>query len=452
MATVLPSADDPSSLFEAEGAPAESAPLDPHRSKIPPDDPRLRLGRVRGRTLKRGPAIALVLGLSGVILISLVVALEPNSSSSGKKNGQAEAISATKPVVPDSIRFASDKPLVSGPPLHFSGADGGAPSELGLEPLGRRGAGRSDATDPRDPYSPERRKQLDEEEAWKARGSSVLFNVGASTQAGSASTLGAGMSPAPQPFHAPAEPAKAPNGQGGGADDPNSQERKNAFIDQLGAAKTKRSLEARIEKPLSPYEVKAGSIIPAVLLTAINSDLPGPVVGQVRENVYDTITGNYLLIPQGSRLLAAYDSMVAWGQERVLCCWNRLIFPNGDSLNLECMPAADLEGAAGLSDEVNEHWGRLLKGAAISTLLAATSQAVAGNTDGFNPTVPQMWARSAGNEVNQIGQRLTARSLNIQPTITVRAGYSVNVMVTKDLIVPPYRSAAARSTIPTGHP
>jgi type IV secretion system protein VirB10 len=233
------------------------------------------------------------------------------------------------------------------------------------------------------------------------------------------------------------------------SDDPNLQGRKNSFLDSEGATKTTSALRTRVEHPRTPFEVKAGTILPAVLITAINSDLPGPVIGQVRENVYDTVSGNYLLIPQGARLLAQYDSMVAWGQERVLVCWNRLLFPNGDSIVLECMPAADLSGAAGLTDGVDEHWGRILKGAAISTLLAATTQAVAGNTEGFQPTIPQMWARGAAGEMNQVGQQLTRRNINIQPTITVRPGFSVNVMVNKDLVfATPYGGAATPARRP----
>jgi type IV secretion system protein VirB10 len=200
-----------------------------------------------------------------------------------------------------------------------------------------------------------------------------------------------------------------------------------------------------LEHPESANEIQAGSIIPAVLLTAINSDLPGPIFGQVRENVYDTVTGNTLLIPQGARLLAHYDSMVAWGQERVLLCWQRIVFPNGDSLALACEPAADLQGAAGVTDEVNEHWFRLIKGAAIASLLAATTTAAAGNTDGFNPTVPQVMARNAANQVNQVGQQITARNLGIQPTITVRPGFSLNVLVTRDLVLPPYIDRSLRA-------
>jgi type IV secretion system protein VirB10 len=138
-----------------------------------------------------------------------------------------------------------------------------------------------------------------------------------------------------------------------------------------------------------------------------------------------------------ARLIANYDSMVAWGQERVLVCWTRLIFPDGSSIYLQCMPAADLRGAAGLADEVDHHWARLIQGVAVASLLAATTQSVAGNTQGFNPSLPQTWARSAAGEMNAAGQQITRRNITIQPTITVRPGFSVNVIVTKDLILPP---------------
>jgi type IV secretion system protein VirB10 len=409
----------------------ETATPDPHRSKVAPDDPRLRIRRASGRTLKKGPALALGLMLLGATLIALVVAFQPSSKSAATKKDEASdpaTPAGTAPVVPDAIRFASDKPPVSGSPLHPFGvtADAGAPHAWG-----QRTSGAAE----NDPYSPERLRLRANEQYWKARGSGVLVDVSANGLGGGSSSPGRGAETKDPPAPNGTQPGPSP-----GADDPNLQERKNAFLDGVGASKTKNYLETRVQKPRSPYEVKAGTVIPAVLITSINSDLPGPVIGQVRENVYDTVTGNYLLIPQGSRLLATYDSMVAWGQERVLVCWNRLIFPNGDSINLECMPAGDLQGSAGLTDDVDEHWGRLLKGAAVASLLAATAQGVAGNTEGFNPTVPQMWGRNGAGEINQIGQRLTARNLNIQPTITVRPGYSVNVMVTKDLIVSPYPS------------
>jgi type IV secretion system protein VirB10 len=278
----------------------------------------------------------------------------------------------------------------------------------------------------------------------RARASGLHFDVQART--GGVGESGASAAGAALPFAAPrrsggevsplASREEARERDEDGQADPNLQARKNAFLE---GKRSKEVLSTSVEAPRSPFEVKAGSVIPAVLLTAINSDLPGPVIGQVRENVYDTVTGNHLLIPQGAKLLATYDSMVAWGQERVLVCWNRLLFPDGRSIALECMPAADLQGAAGLTDEVDEHWWRILKGVGAASLLAATAQGVAGNVQGFNAPVPQLWARGAAQEVNSAGQQLLRRNIQIQPTITVRPGFSVNVLVTRDMILPPPR-------------
>jgi type IV secretion system protein TrbI len=222
------------------------------------------------------------------------------------------------------------------------------------------------------------------------------------------------------------------------APDPNLQERKNDFLARAGVSDADDYLEKAVAPPRSPFEVKAGTVIPTVLISGINSDLPGQVIAQVRENVYDTVTGNHLLIPQGSRLLAAYDSMVAWGQERVLVCWNRLIRPDGTSLSLGCMPGVDLAGYSGFADGVDNHWWRFVGGAIFGSLLAATTQRSQGDVTGFQPTFPQVWASNAAGQINQTGQQLTQKNLQIQPTITVRPGSSVNVLLTKDVVVEPY--------------
>jgi type IV secretion system protein VirB10 len=311
--------------------------------------------------------------------------------------------------VPDTIRNAQAR----RPPL-LSAADAGG------------GARALHAVGPEDP-SDRLARELDS----KARGAGILF-----ASAGGAEEHALPSSDAPpqaldlQPMGASPAPSASV--------DPNLQDRKNAFLSGKGGVKHTDYLDVALQHPRSPYEIKAGSVLPAVLITAINSDLPGPVIAQVREHVYDTVTGNTLLVPQGSRLIAQYDSMVAWGQERVLLCWNRLVLPNGDSMDLQCMPAADLKGAAGLTDEVDEHWWRILKGAAVATLLSAGTAYVAGDTTSYNPTVGQVMARSASGEIGQVGAQLTHNNLSIQPTITVRPGFAVNVIVTKDMIVPPY--------------
>jgi type IV secretory pathway VirB10-like protein len=195
-----------------------------------------------------------------------------------------------------------------------------------------------------------------------------------------------------------------------------------------------------LREPISPWEVKAGTVIPAALITAINSDLPGEVIAQVTEPVYDHATGRTVLIPQGSRLIGQYDSQVAYGQERALIAWNRVIMPNGNSINIGSMTGADLTGASGLRDRVNDHFGQLAKGILISTLFsvgAASAQDASAQASG------NLVVNSAGsgvaNNAQEVGQRITERDLSRQPTITVRAGWPLRVLVSKDIILAPYQ-------------
>jgi type IV secretion system protein TrbI len=137
-------------------------------------------------------------------------------------------------------------------------------------------------------------------------------------------------------------------------------------------------------------------------------------------------------------LIATYDSSVTFGQSRVLVCWNRVIRPDGVSIGLECMPGVDLAGYAGFVDEVDNHWFRIITGVALGTLVSATAQRSQGDVSGFVPTIPQLWASNAGSAINQAGQQITQRNLAIQPTIKVRPGFTVNVLVTKDIVLVPY--------------
>ncbi|MGH6990664.1 MAG: TrbI/VirB10 family protein [Stellaceae bacterium] len=193
----------------------------------------------------------------------------------------------------------------------------------------------------------------------------------------------------------------------------------------------------RIEPPASPYVVQAGSVIPAALITGLRSDLPGPVTAQVTEDVYDSPTGKTLLIPQGARLIGEYDSQIAFGQSRILLVWTRLIMPDGRSIVLERQPAADAEGYAGLEDQVDNHWGMLFKAAILSTLLSIGSEAGTSNTEN---SLVQAIRQGGSQGFKQVGEQLVGRSLNIQPTITIRPGFPVRVMVTRDLVLEPYRS------------
>lgn len=195
-----------------------------------------------------------------------------------------------------------------------------------------------------------------------------------------------------------------------------------------------------IRTPLSPYQLMAGTIIPGVLLTGINSDLPGQILGQVSQNVFDTATGSYLLLPQGTRVFGEYDSRISYGQERVLVVWSRLIFPNGKSISLEAMPGVDLSGYAGLHERVNNHYLRLLTGVVFGSLLGAGAQMAHGSNRTVDPTFGQLALEGTAQNINQAGQQITRKNLNIQPTLEISPGQRFNVFVTKDLILEPYNS------------
>jgi type IV secretion system protein VirB10 len=183
----------------------------------------------------------------------------------------------------------------------------------------------------------------------------------------------------------------------------------------------------------------AGAIIPAALITGINSDLPGQVIATVTEPVYDTATGQHLLIPQGSRLIGRYDSQVAFGQRRVLLVWTRLILPDTSAVELDRLPGIDPAGYAGLEDGVDWHWPRILAGAALSTLLGIGAELAAPGHGRDDNRIIIATRDGAQETVNQVGQEITRRNLSIQPTLTVRPGYPMRVMVNKDLLLRPYQ-------------
>lgn len=177
--------------------------------------------------------------------------------------------------------------------------------------------------------------------------------------------------------------------------------------------------------------LQAGSVIPAALITGIRSDLPGLVTAQVTQNVYDTLTGRILLIPQGSRLIGDYGSDIAFGQSRVLLSWNRLILPDGRSIVLDRQPAADARGFAGLEDGTDYHWGGVLRAALVSTLLGAGAELGSGE-DG---NLARAFRRGTQDSISRAGEQIVSRELNIRPTLTIRPGFPVRVLVTRDLIL-----------------
>jgi type IV secretion system protein VirB10 len=213
------------------------------------------------------------------------------------------------------------------------------------------------------------------------------------------------------------------------------QDRKLAFVN--AEADRRPVSAARVQEKASPYVVQAGTVIPAALITGIKSDLPGQITAQVTEHVYDTPTGAHLLIPQGSRLIGQYDSQVAFGQSRVLLIWDRIIMPNGTSIVLERLQGSDPQGFAGLEDEVDNHWGQLFRAAVLSTLLGIGTEL---STDDESE-IAQAIRESAQDSASDIGQQIVRRNLNIQPTLTIRPGFPVRVIVNRDLVMQPYGAA-----------
>ena len=221
---------------------------------------------------------------------------------------------------------------------------------------------------------------------------------------------------------------------GAGGQATNAQDRQLAF---LNAAADRRTVTPdRVTPPASPFVLQAGAVISAALITGIRSDLPGQITAQVTENIYDSPTGRILLVPQGTRLIGQYDNSVQFGQRRVLLVWNRLIMPNGRSIVLERQPGADTQGYAGLEDAVDYHWWDLAKAAALSTLLGVGAELATDDNDRLLRAIRD----GAQDTVNQAGQQIVQRQLQVAPTLTIRPGYPVRVIVTRDIVFEPYRS------------
>jgi type IV secretion system protein VirB10 len=228
-------------------------------------------------------------------------------------------------------------------------------------------------------------------------------------------------------------------------DDPNKQIRKELFLKEAGNQSNKDYLGEVKQSPIGKYEIKAGWLIPAVLESGINSDLPGQVCARVRENVYDTRTGKYLLIPQGTKACGVYDSQVAMGQTRILLVWNRLIFEDGSSISLQGMPGADQAGYAGFDGDVDNHYMRIFGNAILMTIISAGAQLSQPQQSANTNTAPssgQTMAGALGQQLGQVGTAMTQRNMQIQPTIKQAPGYRFNIMVTRDVVFPGAYSVA----------
>ena len=277
-------------------------------------------------------------------------------------------------------------------------------------------------------------------EAEAAAASSVFFRSGtpgktaapATAQvaaAGQASAL-AGFDPlAAGPASTAAQPADPTATQ-------NRQDQKEAFL-KGGSTETRNS--GNLKMPSSPYQVMAGTVIAGALVTGIKSDLPGDVIATVTEPVYDSATGKFLLIPQGSRILGKYNSQVSYGQSRVQVVWNRVILPDTSSLTLDNLVGTDPAGYSGLEDGVDYHWSRIVAGAALTTLLGVGAELAAPENRQDGNRIVIAGRDSAQDSINQVGQEMTRRNMNVQPTLTARPGLPVRVIVARDLVLRPYQ-------------
>jgi type IV secretion system protein VirB10 len=227
--------------------------------------------------------------------------------------------------------------------------------------------------------------------------------------------------------------------------DLNGQAQKQNFLRGAngGGSMTPQGYSQNLPVPQQfPYELKAGTIIPGMLISGINSDLPGNVIGQVSENVWDTATGRFVLIPKGTRILGVYSSEVSFGQRRVLLVWNRLIFPNGTTLNISGSPGVDQAGYSGLSGKVNEHWGTMFKTALLASMFVAGAEIVydrdsQGSNENKSPG--DMAAESVAGSILDMSAKIMNRATDIQPTITIRPGKKMGIFVQQDIVFPfPY--------------
>lgn len=229
-------------------------------------------------------------------------------------------------------------------------------------------------------------------------------------------------------------PAMSPTGAALEAAMPTApQDRKVAFAERPSTGSDLNT--STLAPPPSPYLLAAGSIIPGSLITGLSSDLPGLVTAQVTQNVFDSVTGQILLVPQGARLVGKYDNVVAFGQRRALVIWQRLVLPDGSSLRLDNFPATDAAGYAGLADKVDFHSWSVLKGVAIATFLGVGSELTIGGESDLVEAIRE----SSQQNVSRAGDQITSRDLDIQPTITVRPGTPVRLLVSRDLILAPWR-------------
>jgi type IV secretory pathway VirB10-like protein len=375
----------------------------------PAREMQLRANRPPVMRLSRNVLVTLGAIAAVAISAALFQALKPQRQSTG-----SELYDTSNRTTPDGL--ANLPKDYTGLPKAVPQLGPPLPGDLG-RPIANAGAPAPGMPTPGP--NPEQQRIVQEQEAARTSNLFATTNLGQV-----ASAIGQ-----------PSVGAQAPAAGTPGSSDLTSPDHKLAFLN--GNVDRRTVSPDRVETPANPYTLQAGAVIPAALITGLRSDLPGQVTAQVTEDVFDSPTGKFLLIPQGARLIGQYDAQIAFGQSRALLVWNRLIMPNGRSIVLERQPGADAEGYAGLEDEVDNHWGMLFKAAILSTVLSVGSEA--GTSGDSENNLAQAIRQGASQSFSQVGEQVVGRSLNIQPTITIRPGFPVRVLVTHDLVLEQYR-------------
>lgn len=393
---------------DEEARPLTGEPVGPAPMRLRAEPPRVtRLSR----KVLAGLGLVASVGIGGALIYAL------QTRDAGRPN--EELYSTENRPTADGIaglpRDYSGVPQL-GPPL---------PGDLGRPIVGAQNRGQPVPTPgmatPNPGLSPEDQRRIQELEA--SRTARLFASTETRTAAATPSQATPGALPTPDLTSLGLAPPPAT---------PTAQDRQNAF---LNAAADRRTVAPdRVAAPASPNTLQAGAVISAALITGIRSDLPGQISAQVTENIYDSPTGRILLVPQGTRVIGQYDNNVQFGQSRVLLVWNRLILPNGRSIVLERQPGADGEGYAGLQDGVDYHWWDLAKAAGLSTLLSVGSELATNDDDRLISAI-----RNGGQDtINDAGQQIIRRQLNVAPTLTIRPGFPVRVIVTRDIVLEPY--------------
>ena len=397
----------------------------PQAGKVTPEAVALRAQPRPVTRLNRRTLAVLVGGLSVAVLGATIWSLQPHRRGAGEQTELYNVDRISKSEGLDGLPADYSKlPKVPelGPPL---------PGDLGPAIVNSQqpavAAYAAPGHDPNDALH---------KEAEAAAASSVFFRSGRQGQAAATVAQAAPEAPDAASTLAAAGPASTAAPRADPATTQNGQDQKEAFL-KAGSTETRNSGD--LKSPASPYQVMAGTVISGALVTGIKSDLPGDVIATVTEPVFDTATGKFLLIPQGSRILGRYNSQVSYGQSRVQVAWNRVILPDTSSLTLDNLVGTDPAGYAGLEDDVDWHWGRVFAGAALTTLLGIGAELAAPENRQDGNRIVIAGRDSAQDSINQVGPEITRRNMNIQPTLTARPGLPVRLVVARDLVLRPYQ-------------